>query len=136
MKVLRPTLTFGILLAVCGLFVGCSNPSNVSGDWQADVIARHRAGDMVQVRLMLTNVSDSASSTPSTSQGNYRIIDDMDNEYSPSEVRRIGIYPSQINPGFSVTVYAEFMVPRSVSGLSLEFRRSALSRFAILDLPY
>ena len=59
MRILRPTLTFGILLSMCLLFVGCGTPSNVSGGWQADVVAYDRGGSIVQVGLMLTNASDS-----------------------------------------------------------------------------
>ena len=140
MRVLRPTLTFGILLSVCLLSVGCGAAPNVSGDWQADVVAHNREGDIVKVRLMLTNASDSAASVPSTSKSNYRIIDDMGKEYEPFEVRRSGpsFFPSKINPGFSVIAEAEFTVPRSASGLSLEFREGGLipSSFVTLDLPY
>ena len=150
MRILRPTLTFGILLSMCMVFMGCGTDSNVSGDWRADVVAHEREGNIVRVALMLTNASDSESRAPSTSKSNYRIIDDMGIEYESSRVvlersnwftsffSFIPIFRPKRNPGFSVIVGAEFMVLRSARGLSVKFREGGFipSRFVTLDLPY
>ena len=143
MRILRPTLTFGILLSVCLLFVGCGTASDTSEDWRVEVVEHSRVRDIVRVLLELNNASDSASVERSLARSNYRIIDGEGEKYRPSEIS--GSRPFErvlpfISPGsLHVIVEAKFMVPESASGLSLEFRESQSifsSRVVTLDLPY